>query len=228
MGDYDKARQAYNDIFINARSTADTNTAYFWTAVSYIHEENYAMAIDVLEKQLDHARILTDIYIQATVHGQMASIYQEAGDFDKALRECANVKEIAERPDMQPGVKENYNRAYLYTEAILLTRLGKREEAQARLDEYKASAHASKNTVVIKNYSGLAGVIEYWNKNFEEAIKRLGEADPLEPYFKYYLGLCYLKTDKEDEAHSIFADIASYNRNSLSYAFVRPKATKLL
>ncbi|MCP4703476.1 MAG: tetratricopeptide repeat protein [candidate division Zixibacteria bacterium] len=228
MGDFEKARNAYNDILINASSTADTNTAYFWNAISYIYEGQSEKAIGVLKEQLDHAKILTDIYTQALIHGRMAAIYREMSEFELALQECANMREIAERPDMQPGIKENYDRNYLFTESIVYTRLGKKEMALAKLDLFKISAHASKSNITLKNYLGLEGVLAYWNRDYNVAIKALKDTNPLNQYFKYYLGLCYLKIGEEDEAHEIFNEIVDFNRNGLLYSFVRPIVVKML
>jgi len=228
MGDFEKARKAYDEILINARNTADTNTAYLWKSISYIHQEQYDEAIEVQKEQLEHAKTLTDIYTQALIHGRMAAIYREMGDFEMALQECANIREIAERPDMQPGIQEVYERNYLFTESIVFTRLGKKEQALAKLDMFKKSAHASKNNVTMKIYRGLEGLLDYWNKDYTNAINHLKEANPLNQYFRYYLGLCYLKTGEEEEARGIFNEIADFNRNSLLYAFVRPEAAKLI
>ncbi len=228
MGEFEKARTAYDEIFINARNIADTNTAYLWKSISYIHEEQSDKALEVQKEHLEHAKILTDIYTQALIHGRMAAIYREIGNFEMALQECSNTREIAERPDMQPGLQEVYERNYFFTEAIVYSRLGKKEKAREKLDMFKQSAHASKNNVTLKNYRGLEGIVEYWNKDYDNAIRHLNDADPLNQYFRYYLGLCYLKTGEEEEAHEIFSDIVAFNRNSLLYSFVRPEAAKLL
>ena len=228
MNEFDKAREAYSDMMKNAGSTADTNQAYFWKTVSFIHEGDYRRALEVQKEQLENAQSLTDIYAQALIHGRMASIYREMGEFNYALAEAANEKEIAMRPDIQPGVREGYIRDYLFTEAIVLARLGKRKQADDKLEQFKKSAAASKNLVAMKNYRGLAGVVAYWNKDYENAIQNLTEANPLSQYFKYYLGLSYLKTGQESEAHEIFEGIANFNRNSLDYAFVRREAEKLI
>ena len=228
MGEYDRARKAYDEIFINARNTADTNTAYFWKSISYVHEEQYDKAIEVQKEHLEHTKTLTDIYTQALIHGRMAAIYRKMGNFEMALQECATEREIAERPDMQPGLKEAYDRDYLFTETIVFARLGKRKQARAKLDIFKKSAHASKSNVILKNYLGLEGVVAYWNKDYNNAIKHLKDTNPLNQYFKYYLGLCYLKTGEEDEAREIFNDIVAFNRNSLPYSIVRPDAAKLI
>jgi len=228
MGKYDKAREAYDEIFINARNTADTNTAYYWKSVSFVHEEKYDKAIKVLKEHLEHARTLTDIYTQAEIHGHMATIYLKMGNFEMALQECANEREIAKRPDMQPGLKEVYNRHYLFTESIVFARLGKEEQVRKKLDMYKKSALASKSNVILRNYRGLEGVVAYWNNDYDTAIEHLKDTNPLNQYFKSYLGLCYLKTGDEDEAREIFKEIATFNRNSLLYSIVRPDAMKLM
>lgn len=228
MNEFDKARSAYDEILINARNTADTNTAYFWKSISYLHEQQFDKALEVQREHLEHSRTLTDIYTQAFIHGRMAAIYREIGDFELSLQECANMREIAERPDMQPGLKENYERNYLFTEAIVYSRLGKKEKARAKLDLFKRSAHASNNNLTLKVYRGLEGIVAYWNKDYSNAIGHLKEANILNQYFRYYLGLCYLKIGEEDEAHEIFNEIVAFNRNGLLYSFIRQEAKKLL
>ncbi len=228
MGNYDKAREVYDDVARRARNVEDTNYAYMWKTVSYLHQEDYDAALKSLKEQLEFAKAHTDIYTQGSIYYQMAAIYASMGQLEKALDYIAEVRRIASRPDIQAGIKENFLRENLSMEAIILTRLGRRDEANKRLAEYKKSAVASKNRVILMHFRGLEGIIAFWNKDYESAIERLSGADPLSPMFKYYLGESYLKQGNTEEARRIFSQLVGFNRNSFSYGLVRPKAMKII
>jgi len=228
MGDFSKARETYDEVARRGRNVEDTNYAYMWRTVSYLHEQDYEKAIKSLEEHLDFAKARTDIYTQGTVYYQIAAIYTTLGQLEKALDYIAEVRRIANRPDIQSGVKENFIRETLSMEAIILTRLGRRDEANQRLAEYKASAAESKNRVIMMHFRGLEGIIAFWNKDYESAIDKLSDADPLSPMFKYYLGEAYLKMGNTDQARHVLNQLIGFNRNSFSYGIVRPKAMQIV
>jgi len=228
MGNYEKARETYAEVERRARNVEDTNYAYMWNTVSYLHEQNYDAALKSLEDHLEFAKARTDIYTQGSIYYQMAAIYTDMGKLEKALDYISKVRRIANRPDIQAGIKESFLRESLSMEAIILTRLGRRDEANKRLAEYKKSAVESKNRVIMMHFRGLEGIIAFWNKDYESAIEKLSGADPLSPTFKYYLGEAYLKTGNTDEARSVFNQLVGFNRNSFSYGIVRPKAMKII
>jgi len=228
MGEFDKAQTSYDGIFEYAETVADTNTGFFWKAVSYIHEGKHDKAVETLWEQHDFAKAHDNIYLQATILGQIGVIYREGGDFRKALHEVQQVRQIAGSSEIEPGVREGYLRGCAFTEAVVSARQGKPDAAASRIAEFQVSAEASGNLVVMKNLHTLMGVAAYWSKDYEAAISELKQGNPQDQYNRYYLALSYEKSGQKDRAKEIFSQIANYNRNNIFYALVRPAAMKRL
>lgn len=222
MGEFDNARAEYARILERAKSVADSNTAYFWEAMSYVHEKKRDKAIEFLKKQLDFAKAHNDIYLQGNIYGQIAVIYREKGDFEKALANAGQMRDIAMQPEVEPGPREGYIRFAALTEGIIAARQGKQEMANSKLEEFKKSAEASRNSIAMMGIHSLKGMMAYWSKDYQMAIEEINKGNPLDPLAKYYLGLAYQKAGQEEEAGRVFSEIAAFNRNSLAYSLALP------
>jgi len=226
MGEYEKGRAQYREIFRKARNAQDTLRAHELIAQSYLYEKNADRAVDEYLKNLEYARSLTNIYAQAGIHAHLAVIFRERGDYPGSREQLDQMKDIFTRPDFQPGIRENYTRDYLFNDILVLTQTGKKDQAAQKYEKFRESAEASNNSLSIRRLRGLEGLMAYWNKDYATAIRLLNDPNPINQYFKYYLGLAYLKNGEEQKARLIFSEIAGYNRPSLTYALVRPEAEK--
>ncbi len=87
---------------------------------------------------------------------------------------------------------------------------------------------ASEDMSLMRTYYGIEGIVAYWNKDYETAIRKFGDTNPLSQYFKYYLGLSHLKSGQGETARRIFTEITQFNRYDFMYTLVKPKAQKLI
>jgi len=224
LGKYNKAREKYELIFKHAQNEADTNTGYYWIAVSHIIEGNYQKAIDVLKKRLKYSKKTGNLYSEANTRNMIAFIYYEKSEFSKALKETAALRKLSMNPQIHNRLKEQYLRNCSYTEALVYASQNRNDLAIAKTAEYEKSVKTSNNPNLEKTLHGLKGIVYYWNNEYESAIDELSQADSQSQYPKYYYGLSYRKSGDEKRAKDIFEDIAKFNRNDFYYAFVRPKA----
>jgi tetratricopeptide (TPR) repeat protein len=228
MGNYEKAREEYNLIRTHARNLADSNTAFFWVTVSYLHEGKPAEAAASLLKQLDFCRTHKNIQLEAAIHGQLGRVYIQSGDFEKALKEVAQERESAMNPEFQPGARAVTIMDGLFTESMIWAKQGKKEQSDAKAAEFKKWAEETGNPVAVKNIHTLAGIDAYWGKDYKTAIKELSESNPLNQEAKYYLGLSNLALGNIAEAKRIFSEIVKFNQNSIIYGFYRRAANEKL
>ncbi len=173
MGDYDKARQEYEEVMRMANGREDTASAAMWITVSYLHEGEYKKAMELLDTSRAFTRRTADIYGQGMIYWEIAYLQAFLGNLQESMQNIAKLREIADRPDIRPGVKENFIRECLSLETIILTRLGRRDEANRRLSEYKESAEQSGSRVTMMHFTGLEGAVAFWNKDYETAIDKL-------------------------------------------------------
>ncbi len=228
MGKFDDARASYDQIASHARTQADTNTALFWTFVSYLHENKPDKAIKALNTQEVFARNHDNKLIEALVVGQYGRVYCLEGEFDKALMATTHERAIASDPKMSSANREFILRDCITTEALVNARQGKIDKARSKAADFMKSAEASGIQANIDAYHALLGVIHYWNKDYKAAIDELEQANSQDQEAKYYCGLSYEQTGNKDEASRLFSEVVKFNRNSYNYALVRPLAmTKL-
>jgi tetratricopeptide (TPR) repeat protein len=223
-GEFEKARTKYGEMRVYALSVGDTNTAYFWEATSYLYEQKHDAAIAVLNEQVKFAGARKDIYMEPAIHDEIASIYIEKGEFDKALSEVAIERQLVMNPKFDSTTRQGYLRGFLMFEAGILARQGLRDQANTKLNEYLKAIEGINDPAMMRYYHASVGIASYFNKDYQTAVNELKQGDPFNQYNKYYLGLSYEKLGQIDLAKKVFAEIAKYNRNSMIYAFVRPAA----
>ena len=223
-GEFDNARGKYNEMLAHAHNVSDTIMAYYWKTVSYVHEKNYDAAIGVLNDELGFAQARNDIYLIPDIHFNLATVYSEKGDFDKALDDVAVDRKLAMNPGIDSVSQKGYLRGCLLMETDILARQGKIDLASAKVAEFQKSIQEINNPALTRNNHGAAGIVAFYQKDYSTAINELKQSDPSDQYCKYYLGLSYDMSGQKDQAKKIFSEIAKYNRNGLDYAIVRPAA----
>jgi tetratricopeptide (TPR) repeat protein len=226
QGQYEKARAKYKEILVHANSVADTITSSLWVAVSYVYENKYDKAIEVMKERLEFVEVHNNPFQMAAINGQLSFISEEMGDLDAALEYAAKVREIASRPEIGEGNREAYDRFAMQNEVLIFARRGDMDMTNAKIAEFEKSAEASQNKIALLNVHGLKGLAAYWNEDYPGAAEELRQADPQNQYQRYYLALALEEEGETDEAETLFEEIAGFNRNSLNYAFVRPAAMK--
>jgi tetratricopeptide (TPR) repeat protein len=224
QGEFENARSKYEEILEHAEDVSDTNTVYFWKAVSYLHEGKHNDAIGVLKEQLDFAKAHDSKYLMAAINTRIAGICIDMEDFDNAILHSKQVREIANQPDFDKGIRDDYHRACAYNEAIAFARLGKKDMVDPKVKEFTLLAESTGNPVTMTYIHSLNGLLAYWNDDYETAIAELNQSETGDNYSKYYLGLAYEKTNQNELAKKTFDGIAKYNRNGLYYALVQGKA----
>ena len=128
------------------------------------------------------------------------------------------------RPEISKGPRDNFLRDAIFTEAVVFARMGNKDSANSRLNEYRRSAASSTNAVVAGTLNSLEGIIAFYGKDYSAAIAKLLQSNDFDPISIYYLASAYEASGKKNEAEKEFAELSSMNRNSLSYGIVRPWA----
>ncbi len=221
---FDKALENYRAFLTNARSVADTNVYFFWSATAYVHQDKLDKAIKTLREQIEFAMARDQIANAGGVHQQLALIYIQRGDYKKALAEAAVERELAKNPKLQKAASEGLIRAVDAVEARVYASQGKMDEAVERLEKFRLSAEASGNEVNMLNYHGLAGLTYLAGGDIDKALEHFAMANPQNMYQQYYHAMALEKADRNEEARSLFKKVAHWNRNNMVYAMVRDDA----
>lgn len=224
MGKFEKAREEYNLIRTHARNLADSNTTFFWVTVSYLHEGKPVEAAATLQKQLEFCLIHDNIQMEAGIHGQLGRVYVLSGEFEKALKEVAQERNLAMNPKVQTGARAILVMDGLFTEAMINARQSNQDQAASRAAEYKKWAEETGNPLVMANYHALEGIIAYWGKDYKKALTELAVGNLLNQEVKYYLALTNSALGNNVEAKKLFSEIVKFNQNSIIYGLYRRAA----
>jgi len=222
-GLYDKARKEYSRIFEHAQNVADSNSAYQWHALSYIYEGKYPQAIKIAKEKLAFCMAHSDIYEEARTRCCLASIYIENGDFEQAQKEIEAEEALANGPNFQSNLRDQYLRDCYFNLTLALSRQDKPDMAMTAFDKYEKLVRTSDDPNLEKSLYLLKGLTSYWTHNYDDAVDQLQQADIQNQYGRYYLAKSLAEQGNQQMAKEIFAEIANYNRNDIYYAFVRPK-----
>jgi tetratricopeptide (TPR) repeat protein len=224
VGDYVGGRAMYEQIKARAGSTTDTNTSFFWIATSYCHEGKFDQAVKVLQEQLAFVQGHKDRYLEATIYGQIGEIYRESGDLKKAIEAVAMERQIAMLPDINAAARQGYLMDADITDAIAYAKMGKMDSTNIRSADLDALVKAMPGSIATGNYNALEGILAYYGKDYGKAIEKLALANSIDPMAKYYRAMALEDAGRTQDASDAYANLASYNHNSLSYGIVRPWA----
>jgi tetratricopeptide (TPR) repeat protein len=108
--------------------------------------------------------------------------------------------------------------------------LAKKDLATARSEaaEYMKGAEARRNSFRIRQAHELAGTIALEEKQFDQAITELGQANQQDPYVIYSTALAYQGKGDKSKAKELAWKAATANiLPTLNYVFIRTDAKKI-
>ena len=100
---------------------------------------------------------------------------------------------------------------------------GEYEKANSKLEDLYAIVSKIDNPTAIVNYRAMKGMIHLFSGDAQKALEYLDDTIETEnyQYYSYYKALALKATEQDEEASSIFYDLANYNFNSWGASLVR-------
>ncbi len=159
-------------------------------------------------------------------HGLKFLIHSEMENLDSAFKEIELMREIQER--VYPEDPIELEDAY----AIIWALRGQAATADEVLRNWRESIDEA-NPVLISRYHRVAGMVEFFKGNAEEAITHLrrGLTENSRPLFeaRYFLAEAYLQSGQAEEAASLLErTLLSHDERRISYPTLSVKAHHLL
>ena len=225
---YEEGREAYRQAIEMATTPSEKLMPMAALAHSYIYEGQPEQAIVEGEKVLQMANQEALPEWQAGTHASHCEIYLESGNLDKAEQSLAECKKIVLASQLSPTLKEEFAKSALFDEAMIAAKRKDFTKALAKADEFKAMVATGKNPKEMENHHALLGRIYFEKREYAKAVDHLKQANQENPYTLYLLA--FATTDAGDMAKGaeLYKKVASWNENSLDYAFVRSKAKMAL
>ena len=219
-----EARRSYAKLLTVARNDGERLQAYFWTAMSYVHEGSTDKALAEFEKSAAVNKSRGDLAALSGTYNQMANILLEAGRVDDAAAKFAQQVTTIEKADVAPQVKDATKRQQLFDEGRVALARGDVATAKARAQAYWSATDAKKIPFEVRQSHELAGRIALAEKDHAKAAAELQQANQQDPRVLYLLAVALSGKGQAAEAKQAAGAAADWNALSNTYGYVRTKA----
>jgi tetratricopeptide (TPR) repeat protein len=210
-----------------ARNDRELRTALFGMSVVDSDSGNFAKALQEIDKEYAVAEKKNDVSSMAADLQAKGNILSEMSRYDEAKAQFDRSLQLIESSSLSQDIKDNATLLHHYNMSAVA--IGKKDyaAASAHLEEFRQAVEASKNPAQIKLAHELAGRIALAQKDYDNAIAELQQANQQNPRNLYRLGQAY-EGKHDAKAHEFYAQAAEfYPLPQLPYAFIRAKAQKM-
>ena len=212
-----------------ARTDGERRTALFGQTVVAVDNGKYDQALAETAKQYalgekanDAAAMTGDLQLKGNILLEMGKADDAKKAFEQALKTTAD-------SSLSQAVKDNTALFQHYNLARVAIAKKDLATAKTETETFRKGTEAAKNANQLKQAHELAGRIALEEKNYDNAIAELGQANQQNPQVLYLLGQAYQGKGDAAKAKASFTKAAKFNSlPALNYAFVRTRAEKAL
>jgi tetratricopeptide (TPR) repeat protein len=228
MGKPEEAVAELQKMAAQSRSDGELRTALFGMAVVAADSGKLDQAVQEIDKEYAVAAKKNDVAAMAADLQAEGNILTQMPNYDQAQLHFDRSFQMIEATNLSQEIKDNAKLLHHFNMAAIA--IGKKDYAAARThaEEFRQGAEASKNPVQIKQGHELAGRIALAEKNYDQAIAELQQANQQDPQNSYRLYPAYQAKGDTAKAQEFCTKAAGFNSlPQLNYAFVRGKAQKI-
>lgn len=211
-----------------ARNDGELRTAFFGMAVVASDGGKFDKALQAMDKEYAVAEKKNDVAAMAADLQAKGNILAAALKYDAAQQMFERSLQMTQGSGLSQEIKNNATRQHHFNLAALA--IGKKDfsAAKTHTEEFRQSADASGNSAQVKLTHELAGMLALAQKDYDQAIAELQQANQQNPRNLYRLCEAYQGKGDSTKAHEYCAQAAAFNAlPQLNYAFIRTKAQKM-
>ena len=228
QGKPDEAAAELQKLESKARSDAEHRTALFAMTVVDVDSGKMDKALEDMDKQYALGEKTNDIPAMAGDLQTKGNILVEMGRYDDAKGLFERALKMTEDSKLSPEIKENTRLFHHYNLARVA--LGKNDVATAKTEagEFQKGTEASKNPAQIRQAHQLKGIIALQEKNYDQAVAELQQANQQNPFDLFRLCQAYQGKGDAAKSKEFCTKAAGFNSlPQLNLAFIRTKAGKM-
>ena len=212
-----------------ARTDAERRTALFGQTIVDVDGGKFDQALAEVQKQFAIAEKNNDA---AAMTGDLVlkgNILLESGKADDAKKAFEQALKTTADSSLSQPVKDNTALFGHYNLARVAIAKKDLATAKTETEAFRKGSEAGKNANQLKQAHELAGQIALEEKNYDNAIAELGQANQQNPAVLYLLGQAYQGKGDAAQAKASFTKAAKFNSlPNLNFAIVRSKAEKAI
>jgi tetratricopeptide (TPR) repeat protein len=227
QGKYDQAIAETQKMERAGRNDGDRRFAMFTRTVVYVDQGKTDQALKEMQRQYDLGAKIGDTAAMAGDLVTMGDILVNSGKPDDAKKRYEQALNIQEKSGLSSEVKEDAKLGQHYNLGRVALAKNDLETAKAEAATYLSGATAKQNPTRTRQAHELSGTIALKEKQFDQAITELGQANQQDPYVLYQIALAYQGKGDQAKAKEMFKQAADmYILPTINYAVIRVKAGK--
>jgi tetratricopeptide (TPR) repeat protein len=212
-----------------ARTDCERRTALFGQTVVAIDSGKLDQALAEVEKQYAVAQKNNDAAAMTGDLQLKGNVLLEAGKYEAAKEAFVQAVKTTTDSSLSQQVKDNAERFSHYNFARVAVAKKDLATAKTETETFRKGAETAKNANQLKQAHELAGRIALEEKNYDNAISELSQANQQNPDVLYLTAQAYKAKGDAANAKTFFTKAAKFNSlPQLNYAFIRNKAEKAL
>jgi tetratricopeptide (TPR) repeat protein len=228
QGKPDQAAARMDELYGRARDDADRRTAMFVKGVILTDAGRTDAGVKSIEQEYAYDAKLADTANMSGDAQLIGNILLNAGRTDAAAKQFWQALDLVEKSSLSDQVKQDTRLADHYNKGRVALAKGDVATAKTEATAYLGGATERQNKFRTRQAHELEGRIALAEKQYDEAIAHLGQANQQDPEVVYLTALAYQGKGDGTKAKELAAKAADANVLPLAtYAFVRAKARKL-
>lgn len=224
LGRYDEGREAVQKAIAMEPTIERRVQDMGMICRSYMYECRPQEALAEADRIIKIARdnhMMSQVVLYELAKAAMYAEIQEYDEAEQSLQECRTVLETA---DMPLFYRESHSDMLYFWDAAVAAKQKNITRALSIAARYMNTLRESQNPERMKYHMGLLGYIELERDYPDIAVEYFRHADIQEPLFMYYAALAENAGGSRARATRLFRKLASWNNDSLWYAFICKKA----
>ncbi|HKU61663.1 MAG TPA: tetratricopeptide repeat protein [Gemmatimonadales bacterium] len=215
-------------LYQHARDDGERRTALFVKGVILVDAGKTDAALKEIQREYDLDAKLADTANMSGDALLLGNILLDAGRVDAAEKQFGRSLDLVARSSLSEEVKEDTRLADQYNRGRIALARGEYAAAGTAAEAYLQGAQGRNNVFRIRQAHEFAGRIALAQKNYDQAIAHLGQANLQDPGVVYATALAWKGKGDAAKAKALAAEAADANVLPLiSYAFVRDEARRM-
>jgi tetratricopeptide (TPR) repeat protein len=227
QGKHAEGAATMDQLYKLARDDGDRRTALFVKGVILVDAGRTDAAVKEIEREYALDARLADSANMSGDAQLIGNILLDAGRTDAAAKRFWQALDLVEKSSLSDDVKQDTRLADHYNKARVALAKGDLATAKTEAGSYADGAAARQNRFRVRQSHELMGSIALGEKQYDDAITHLGQANQQDPQVVYLTALAWAGKGDAAKAKELAAKAANANVLPLvTYAFVRAKAKK--
>jgi tetratricopeptide (TPR) repeat protein len=215
-------------LYQHARDDGERRTALFVKGVILVDGGKTDAALKEIEREYALDAKLADTANMSGDALLLGNILLDARRIDAAEKQFRRSLDLVEKSSLAEDAKQDTRLGDLYNRGRIALARGDIAAARTAAEQYAKGAEQRQNVFRVRQAHELTGLVALADKNYDQAIDHLGQANQQDPYVIYSTALAWKAKGDGAKAKTLAAEAANANVLPLiTYAFVREDARRI-